>query len=101
VPDEAWQQVAANAIARLGKDREGVFGAQRFISDYGNLSDAGKKMLFHGVDAGNLIKHLDDISEVSRKFVQAGKLAAPSGRPHVAGTMTLGGIALTGIMHAS
>jgi hypothetical protein len=75
VPASAWEQIAANVIGRLGKTRAGEFQPGRFISDYGQLSDAGKRVLFHGVGADNLIPFLDDIATVSNKFVQAGKLA--------------------------
>jgi hypothetical protein len=101
VPSDAWQQIASNVIGRLGRTRAGEFQAGRFISDYGQLSDAGKRVLFHGVGAGNLIPYLDDIATVSQKFVQAGKLGNPSGTAHVGATMAAGGGAMAGILHGS
>ena len=86
VPPEAWENVSANIIGRLGVDKAGDFSPALFVRDYGNLSDIGKRVLFDGVGKADLIPHLDDIAEVSRKFVQAGKLGNPSGTAHVGAT---------------
>jgi hypothetical protein len=79
VPREVWQDIASTAISTLGRNRAGVFSPAQFISDYGRLSDVGKRALFGSVGSGNVIPFLDDIAQVSNRFVQAGKLANVSG----------------------
>jgi hypothetical protein len=79
VPPEAWQKIAANTISKLGRDNKGDFSPALFLRDYNNLSDQGKRVLFHAVGSGDIIPHLDDIATVSEKFVAASKLANPSG----------------------
>jgi hypothetical protein len=79
VPREVWQDVASTAISTLGKDSKGAFSPALFIRDYGRLSDVGKRTLFGSVGSGNVIPFLDDIANVSDRFVQAGKLANVSG----------------------
>jgi hypothetical protein len=45
-------------------------------------------VLYHGVGQGELVRHLDDIAEVSRKFGDAAKLANTSGTAgHSVGTV--------------
>jgi hypothetical protein len=75
----AWENVASTVISRLGKNSQGEFSPALFIRDYGELSPAGKRLLFQGVGKGDLIGALDDIATVSDKYVKAGKLGNPSG----------------------
>ena len=79
VPQSAWQDVTANAISRLGKDNAGNFSPLLFVRDYGNLSAAGKRILFGGAGKDRLIQHLDDIATVGNSFKQAGEFANTSG----------------------
>ena len=95
VPAKAWQDITANSISRLGKDKAGNFSPQRFVSDYGNLSDAGKRLLFSGAGASDLLPFLDDINEVSKKFVSAGKFANPAGTGSHVGAMGMGAALMT------
>jgi len=73
-----WNEVASSVINRLGRDVEGNFSAQRFITDYGKISDAGKNLLFKSTN-NPLKNHLDDIATVSSRFKQLQKFANPSG----------------------
>lgn len=97
----AWKDVASTAIARLGKNSQGEFSPALFIRDYGNLSPEGRRILFHGVGSGEVVPFLNDIAEVSKKYVDAGKLGNPSGSAGHAGGMALGAAVMTGIAHAS
>lgn len=101
VPPKAWEAVASNAISRLGRDKTGNFSPLRFLSDYGNLSDAGKRILFGSVGGGDLIRHLDDIAQVSQRFKDVGKLGNPSGTAHTA--LTWGAVleSVASLMHGS
>lgn len=78
VPEEVWKNFAASAIDALGKTPTGEFSPLRFISDYGKLSDPGKKVLFGSLGRSDLVPFLDDIATVSQRFKDAGKLANTS-----------------------
>ena len=62
-----WNEVASSVVSRLGRDVEGNFSPQRFLTDYGNMSDAGRNLLFKSTN-NPLKTHLDDIAEVSSRF---------------------------------
>lgn len=74
-----WNEVASTVVSRLGRDVEGNFSPQRFITAYGKLSDAGKSVLFRSTDKSDLASHLDDIAKVSSRFKELQKFANPSG----------------------
>jgi hypothetical protein len=73
-----WNELASSVISRLGRDVEGNFSPERFITDYNKISDAGKNLLFKSTD-NPLKTHLDDIATVSSRFKQLQKFANPSG----------------------
>jgi hypothetical protein len=77
-PDD-WNEVASTIVSRLGRDVEGNFSPQRFITAYGKLSDAGKNVLFRSTGKSDLASHLDDIATVSSRFKELQKFANPSG----------------------
>jgi hypothetical protein len=74
-----WNEVASTVVSRLGRDVEGNFSPQRFITAYGKLSDAGKSVLFRSTGKSDLASHLDDIATVSSRFKELQKFANPSG----------------------
>lgn len=100
VPEDAWRNVASTAISRLGQSRNGTWSPNMFVSDYAQLSDRGKALLFGGLD-NNLTPYLDDIAKVSQKFVDAGKLANPSGTAGHNALYTMMGAAGVGLLHGS
>jgi hypothetical protein len=86
--------------AGLGKDRKGEFSPAIFLNDFAKLSDQGKRF-YSSVGSGDVLPHLNDIATVSKKFVEAGKLANTSGTAgHNAAYTMLGGAA-AGLMHGS
>lgn len=101
VPKEVWQDVAATAIGQLGKDRKGEFSPSIFMNDFANLSDRGKALLFNDVGSGKVLPYLNDIAAVSKKFVDAGKLANTSGTAGHNAAFTLVGAGATGLYHGS
>jgi hypothetical protein len=101
VPREAWQDVAATAVSQLGKDRKGEFSPNIFMNDFAKLSDQGKAILFNDVGSGGVLPHLKDIATVSKKFVEAGKLANTSGTAGHNAAFTLIGAGATGLLHGS
>lgn len=101
VSKPAWQDVASTAVSSLGKDRKGDFSPAIFLNDFAKLSDRGKQLLFGDVGSSNVLSHLNDIATVSKKFVEAGKLANTSGTAgHNAAYTMLGGGA-AGLLHGS
>lgn len=74
-----WNEIASTVVTRLGRDVEGNFTPQRFITAYGKLSPAGKSILFRSGGKADLARHLDDIAKVSSRFKELQKFANPSG----------------------
>jgi hypothetical protein len=101
VPKTAWEDIASTTIGSLGKDRKGEFSPALFLNDFAKLSDRGKQVLFGSAGSGDVLPYLNDIAAVSKKFVEAGKLANTSGTAgHNAAFTMLGGGAV-GLMHGS
>lgn len=65
---EAWNEVAAAAVARLGRDPQGEFSVQRFLTAHGNLSPSGRTLLFSTTGRDNLARSLEDIAFVTRQI---------------------------------
>lgn len=74
-----WNEVASTVVQNLGRDAEGNFSAQRFVTAYNKLSDAGRQALFRSSGKSDLASHLDDIATVSSRFKELQKFANPSG----------------------
>jgi hypothetical protein len=75
--EEAWRDVGAAAIARMGLDKNAQFSPARFTTDYGlkRLSESGKVALF-----GRETKEaLDDIARLSQAWEQGARYGNPSG----------------------
>jgi hypothetical protein len=77
-PDE-WNEFASGVVGRLGRDAEGNFSPDRFVTAWGKMSDAGKSILFKSGGRSDLAQHLDDIAIVSSRFKELQKYANPSG----------------------
>ncbi len=101
VPKEAWQDVASTAISRLGVNRKGEFDPAIFLNDFAKLSDRGKTLLFKDVGSGDVLPHLNDIASVSKKFIEAGKLANTSGTAGHGAAMTMMGGSAAGFLTGS
>lgn len=96
IGSEDWNEVASTVVGRLGRDVEGNFSPQRFVTAYEKLSDAGKSVLFRSSEKANLADHLDDIAKVSSRFKELQKFANPSG----SGRAVIGGGIGTGLVTA-
>lgn len=101
VPKEVWQDIASTAISRLGTSRNGEWTPAAFATDFRNLSDRGKALLFRSVGSGDVLPFLNDIAEVSQKFVDRGKLANTSGTAGHNALYAMGGAVAAGLSHAS
>lgn len=77
VSPDTWNEIASGVVAKLGRDPDGAFSPDRFITGYGKLSPEGKTALFGGKK--ELSGALDDLATVSRRFKQLNQFANPSG----------------------
>lgn len=76
VSGETWNEIASATLAKMGRDADGNFTPDRFLTAYGKMSENGKKALF---GSGEHARALDDIAAVSRRFKQMNQFANPSG----------------------
>lgn len=87
-----WDEIASAAISKLGRDVEGNFSPDRFVTAYGKLSQRGKDMLFRTAGHTSHADALDDIATISSRFKSLNQFANPSGTGQtVAGTAMMGG----------
>lgn len=86
---EDWDNVASGLVSRIGRDANGDFSPQRFVTEYGKFSDAGKNVLFGGSENATLRRALDDIKIVSDRLVDIQKLSNPSGTGRQVGFMAM------------
>lgn len=77
VSDDTWNDLASGVISKLGRDAEGNFSPDRFVTGWGKLSAEGKSQLFGGKK--ELASSLDDIAKVSSQFKKLNQYANPSG----------------------
>lgn len=73
----AWDEVRAAALSRMGLDKDGNFSPTRFNTDYGpkRLAENARGILF----GHELSAHLDDIAALSRAWEASAKYGNPSG----------------------
>jgi hypothetical protein len=101
VPKDVWQDIASTAISKLGTSRSGEWTPAAFATDFRKLSDRGKALLFRSVGSGDVLPFLNDIAEVSQKFVDRGKLANTSGTAGHNALYAAGGAIAAGVSHGS
>jgi hypothetical protein len=71
-----WDEVAGGVVSRLGRDADGNFTPDRFVTAWGKLSPQGKSVLFGS--SGHRAA-LEDIATISSRFKELNKFANPSG----------------------
>jgi hypothetical protein len=79
VGKEGWDEVGSALISRIGRDPEGNFSPERFLTGWGKISTEGKRILFETTGNKQHAKALDDIATVSSRFKQLRQFANPSG----------------------
>lgn len=80
VDQETWDELSSAVIERMGRDADGNFSPERWLTARGKLSDLGKAALFNTTGKKDLMKTLDDIDKVSRRIVEVNKdFGNPSG----------------------
>ncbi len=93
VSPETWDEVSSAVISTMGRDADGKFSPDRFLTAYGKLSQNGKGLLFKTTGKTDLASSLDDIATVSRRFKQLNQFANPSGT----GQAIIGGSYIPGL----
>ncbi|MBY5821488.1 hypothetical protein [Rhizobium leguminosarum] len=92
VSPETWNEMSSAVISTMGRDGDGAFSPERFLTAYGKLSTNGKNLLFKTSGKDDLASSLDDIATVSRRFKQLNQFSNPSGTGQtVAGISYLSG----------
>lgn len=79
VSKETWNEFASAVLTKMGRDPEGNFTPERFLTAWGKMSDDGKKAIFGTTGKGELIKAVDDIATVSTRMKSLNQFANPSG----------------------
>ena len=74
-----WDELASGVISRMGRDAEGAFSPDRFVTAYGKLRPDAKNLLFSSTGKSDTAKALDDIATVSSRIKSLNKYANPSG----------------------
>jgi len=88
-----WNEVASAAVNKIGRDVEGNFSPDRFLTAWGKLSQNGKSLLFgHKSD---LAQALEDIALLSSKAKQLGSFGNPSGTSRVLGPIGILGAGIS------
>lgn len=92
VSPETWNEISSAVISKMGRDPDGNFTPDRFLTAYGKLSENGKTLLFKGNGNKELASSLEDIATVSRRFKQLNQFANPSGTAQnlIGGAIPLG-----------
>jgi hypothetical protein len=80
---QAWDEVSSAVVNRMGRDRDGNFSPDRFLTAYGNVSQQGKQLLFNSTGKPELSQALDDIATLSRPSAKIARLGNPSGTGRV------------------
>jgi hypothetical protein len=92
---DAWDEVAAAIIPRLGRNSANQFSAAQFLSRYSALDDAAKNVLFSSTGKANLKGDLDALSAVATKLGNLDKLRNTSNTGAVVGLAgALGAVSL-------
>ncbi|MGV2975688.1 hypothetical protein AB1P65_09545 [Roseibium alexandrii] len=94
VSPETWDELASSVVSRIGRDAEGNFSPDRFLTAYGKLSPQGKAVLFNSSRNKELGRSLEDIAKISSRFKQLNQYANPSGTGQTVATFALGAAAL-------
>lgn len=77
---DAWNDVAAAAVNKLGRaSPEAEFSGDRFLTQWNNLSDQGKQLLFNSTGKGDLVQTLNDIAALSKAHKSLTQFGNPSG----------------------
>lgn len=93
VSPETWNEISSAVISSMGRDGNGGFSPDRFLTAYGKLSKNGKGLLFKSTGKDDLASSLDDIATVSQRFKQLNQFANPSGT----GQAIIGGSYIPGL----
>ena len=91
IGSDSWNEVAGTVVSKIGRDVDGVFSPQRFLSDFNKMSPEGKLALFGSTGKGDLARSLNDLAKVSSKFKELQKFSNPSGTGQVGIGAAFGG----------
>jgi len=84
---DAWRQLSASAVERLGRNSNNEFSPDFFLKGYRALSDEGRQLLF-GSTGQQIVPHLENLAAVSARLQQFSRLGNPSGSGGVGALLT-------------
>ncbi|UQS95229.1 hypothetical protein Pam5_13 [Pseudanabaena phage Pam5] len=87
-----WDEVVSGVVARMGRDAEGNFTPDRFVTAWGNLSDAGKSVMFSNSAHRAALEDIAAISSKAKDLYK--KFGNPSGTAQNVG----GGALVAGLL---
>ena len=76
---DAWRDLSANAIGRLGRNQSNEFSPDIFLKNFRQLSDEGRRVLFQSTGEPGLLLALQALANVSSRLQRFNKLGNPSG----------------------
>lgn len=89
VSPQDWNELTSGMVGQMGRDNEGNFSPNRFLTDYGKISSDAKDQLF-GQAGAQTRQNLDDLAKLSgmAKDVHS-SYGNPSGTGHVVASMEI------------
>lgn len=89
---EEWREFGGSYVGLMGRDGNGAFSPQRFMTEWGKLSDRGKQIMFDVAGNRDTRQALDDIATISQRFVDMQqRYGNPSGTAQSLSTLLVGG----------
>jgi hypothetical protein len=85
---DAWDEVSAAAIGRLGRDQSNAFSPAAFVKNYSALSENGRNALFSSTSKAGLKAELDALATVAAKERNLAAMGNHSGTGGVAAILT-------------
>ena len=83
---DAWNEVTSAIFSRMGRDAQGFFSPERFLTAYGKISENGRRALFGSTGKEDLVNSINDIHTLSQGHQAIQRLANVSKTGNVVST---------------
>lgn len=98
---EAWNEVTAAFVNKMGRDKPGAeFSGDRFATSWSALPDKSKRLLFNSTGRTDLAKSVEDIVTLSAAHKSLMRFGNPSGTGRVATLFGMAAAVLTNPLKA-
>ncbi len=86
---DAFNEVTSAIVNRMGRTSpDADFSGDRFVTQWNNMSDSGKRLLFNSTNNPQQAQNVEDIMTLSKSFKQLQKMGNPSGTGRVNAIMS-------------